>query len=207
MSQLRNPEKENQRVTIKELSRAFLVISGIVILCCLVGIATLVGWWLKLVYFTPLTAEVSGALNCPALPQGFKESDLLGTWVGSYFEYHDKLIIQGDGTYKQIFSSPYLNFESGWQKWHVDSDAQGHVLLHLTGMRRCEDLESICNNPGGGLPSGVLAMNPCESGYVSYIGEVILFVTGSTGNVPRGIVLRQARLAGSDWNWSYQLQK
>jgi hypothetical protein len=146
------------------------------------------------------------AVACPALPQSFEESDLVGTWVGRYFGDIDKLIIQADGTYKQIFSSDSLDFESEWQGWSFEYDPNGYGRLHLEGMRRCDDTDSICNNPGGGLPLGEVAINPCESEYVDHSNEVVLFVTGYSNDVPRGIVLRQTRLAGSDWNWGYQLQ-
>ena len=40
---------------------------------------------------------------CLPLPTSFSESDLVGTWTGYYFGHIDKLIIQADGTYKQIY--------------------------------------------------------------------------------------------------------
>ena len=71
-------------------------------------------------------------------------------------------------------------------------------------MRRCDGLDSECNDLGGGLPSDSRAINPCAPGYVTLDDEVILFVTGATIDVPRGIILRQAKLAGSDWTYSFR---
>lgn len=188
---------------IKQPSKIILVVLGAIILLGLAGVAM---YWFSS-YLTRSSATPQSTLTCLPLPQDFKESDLVGTWVGRYFGNVDKLILQANGTYKQSFSSSSLSFESGWQKWHIEYEAQGYALLHLVGLRRCDDTDTICNSPGGGLPAGEVAINPCEPGYISYTGEVILFITGYSSDVPRGIVLRQAKLAGSDWSWGYQLQK
>jgi hypothetical protein len=74
-------------------------------------------------------------------------------------------------------------------------------------MRRCDDLDSVCNDPGGGLPNNLPAINPCKYEYLSLDDEVILFVTGYTRDAPLGIVLRQARISGSDWTYGFKLEK
>jgi hypothetical protein len=172
---------------------ASLIVIGVAILLC-VSIRNLT------------SKETEEAVACPALSESFEESDLVGTWVGRYFGDVDMLIIHADGTYKQIHTSDTLSFESDWQKWHLEDGSDGYRRLHLEGMRRCDD-HDICNTPGGGLPAGTVAINPCEPEYIDYTNEVILFVSGVVGDFPRDIVLRHARLAGSDWNWSYQLQE
>jgi hypothetical protein len=142
---------------------------------------------------------------CPPLPSDFEESFLIGTWIAEYFDDTDTLIINPDHTYKQIFNSNSLSFESDWQDWYFEYSPQGYGELHLTGMRRCDDTNRICNTIGGGLPIGERAINPCTSVYITYSDEVVLFITGYSGDVPRGIVLRQARLAGSDWEYGFKL--
>ena len=112
-----------------------------------------------------------------------------------------------DDKYQQNYSGDTLNFSSEWQEWYLEYSSKGYARLHLKGMRRCDGTDTECNTPGGGLPIGSVAINPCEPEYVYEVGEVVLFVTGYANSVPRGIVLRQARLAGSDWDWGYQLQK
>ena len=144
---------------------------------------------------------------CPPLPKNFTESDLVGTWTGDFDGNIDKLIIRADGTYKQIYSSDFLNFESDWQKWHTEYDTDGYLRLHLAGMRRCDGVDSECNDPGGGLPNDSSVVNPCTPEWITLDDEVILFVTGSTKDVPKGIKLRQARLAGSDWTYWFSLEK
>jgi len=136
------------------------------------------------------------ASACPPLPKDFTEPDLVGTWVGKYFESTDKLIIREDETYKQIYSSaPPINFESDWQKWYIEYDPDGYIRLHLVGMRRCDGLDDECNNPGGGLPPQTLVINPCTKTSMTYPnGEIIIFVTGSLSDVPRGIMFQQASL-------------
>ena len=145
---------------------------------------------------------------CPPLPSNFKESDLVGTWIGHYFSNIDKLIIRADGTYKQIYSSdPPINFESDWQKWWLESNPNGYALLHMQGMRRCDGTDTECNNSGGGLPYDSLVINPCKAEDLHLTHEVILFVTGYAKPIPRGIILRQARLAGSDWTYGFFLDE
>ena len=160
---------------------------------------------------TPSTGNAEETSVCSRLPEGFSEADLTGTWVGDYFGNIDTLIIQEDHKYKQIYKSytpGYLNFESEWQNWWLEKEMDGYALLHLYGMRRCDGLEEECNDLGGGLPGGSPVINPCEYGYVDFPGnEIILYVTGAKGDVPRGILLRQARLAGSDWTFSFRFQK
>lgn len=147
------------------------------------------------------------APTCRPLPQNFSEVDLVGTWTGDFFGSIDTLIIRADGTYKQIYSSEHKNFESDWQKWHIEYDTDGYVRLHLEGMRRCDGLDSECYDPGGGLPTNSPAVNPCAPEWLIFDDKVILFVTGTTRNVPKGLILRQARLAGSDWTYSFNLEK
>ena len=180
-------------------------------------------WALVALLFVVITAACLGiqkliprqekieTLPCPPLPESFTEADLVGTWVAEYFggEATDRLVIRADKTYKQIYSSEWLNFETEWKNWSLEHRSDGLVLLHLDGMRRCDDLESICNHPGGGLPSGEMAINQCNEGnegYISYSDEGILFVTGYHQNVPRDIVLRHPRLAGSEWTYSFRLE-
>ena len=175
-----------------------LVLPIVMCVMCL-GISSLISF-----YRTEQEAKIPA---CPPLPTSFTESDLVGTWIGNYFGNIDKLIIRADGTYKQVYSGDYVNFESDWQKWYIEYDKDGFVRLHLEGMRRCDGLDSECNDPGGGLPSGTIAVNPCLPGEVVLNDEVILFVTGSLSDVPLGIMFQQARLAGSDWTYTFRLEK
>jgi len=144
-------------------------------------------------------------LPCPPLPENFKEADLVGSWVANYFENTDRLDINANGTYKQVYSSSTLSFENNVEDWYIEYTPEEYALLHLRGMRRCDDIASICNTSGGGLPTNVVAINPCTSEYLTYSNEVILFVTGYSKDLPRGIVLRHAKLAGSDWTFGFKL--
>ncbi len=189
------------------MKKEWTIITGLVI-----GLAISCIMCLGIFYFLSFypggnqKAEVSA---CPSLPKDFTESDLVGTWVGKYFQSTDKLIIREDGTYQQIYSSdPPRNFESEWQKWYTEYDSSGYLRLHLVGMRRCDGLNSECNNPGGGLPPGTEVFNPCTETSMFYPqNEVIVFVTGSLSDVPRGIMFQQATLVGSDWSYTFRLEK
>lgn len=172
------------------------IFSGLMAFCCLS------------VFGIRLGGDKNKIESCPSLPENFAKDHLVGSWIGSYFENTERLLIREDGTYKQIFSNDFLNFESDWQEWYIEYDPNGYVRLHMVGMRRCDGLESECNDPGGGLPGHTFVINPCENNSMTYPdNEVILFVTGSLSDVPRGIMLQQAAFAGSDWSYTFRLEE
>ena len=73
-------------------------------------------------------------------------------------------------------------------------------------MRRAGDLELIFNREGGGVdPELFTAIDYCENEVIDMPDGIVLIVTGATHDAPRGIVLRQTRLAGSEWTWSFEL--
>lgn len=148
---------------------------------------------------------------CPTPPKVLDKEDLVGTWIADYANGNtDKVILKEDGTYKQIFSSTVstLSFESNWQKWWIEERDSGYLYLHLEGMKRCDDLESICKYPNGGLnPDYDRALDYCENTSIAMKNEVILIVTGTQYNVPKGIVLRHARLSGSDWSYIFEFEE
>lgn len=145
--------------------------------------------------------------NCPPLPPTFIEADLVGTWVASYTRNTDTLIIRGDSLYKQIYDNPVsgYHFEGAWKPWWVEYRDVGYLWLHLDGMRRCDDLPDVCKQEGGG--TGRRTIDECEYVDVRQWGEVILVVTGADFETPRGIILRQTRLAGADYYYSFRLQE
>lgn len=147
---------------------------------------------------------------CPALPKDFTKNDLIGTWVADYANGNiDIIIIREDDKYKQIFSStaPELSFESDWQNWWIEQRDSGYFRLHLEGMHQCSDLESICQNPGGGIDSDLFSnIDYCEDTTIAMEREVILIVTGTQYNVPKGIVLRHPQISGSDWSYMFEYQ-
>ena len=147
--------------------------------------------------------------NCPPLPATFEEADLIGIWVAKYWGglATDTLVLREDGTYKQIYDDPEggFHYESDWQTWWVEYREVGYLWLHLDGMRRCDDLPDVCRREGGG--TGRRTIDSCEYVDVRQSGEVIVVVTGVNFETPRGIVLRQTRLAGADYYYSFRLQE
>ena len=158
------------------------------------------------------------SISCPPLPDTFRESDLIGTWVAEYGGGDtDTLILKENGTYKQIYNDPLsgYHFENDLQRWWAEHRASGFLHLHLEGMRRCDGTGEFCKREGGGLggpyPIHYYAIDYCEGENVEMPGQIILVVTGVTARnapfAPRGIWLRQMRLPGSEWTYSFELRK
>jgi len=163
--------------------------------------------------FIPTPTSPYAPYDCPPLPETFTEADLIGTWVASYF-LHDKdtLIIRANGTYKQIYNDPDsgLQYESDWQEWWIEHRPSGFLRLHLEGMRRCDDITSLCLMESGGLTQDDWGVDECENETIRMAGEVVLIVTGVPEryrDVPRRIELRHARLAGMDYYFTFRLKE
>lgn len=167
-------------------------------------------------YTASPTSEPDRKFRCPPLPVTFKDSDLVGTWVAEYADSTDTLILKEDGTYKQIYDIPKIvprfYYESGWQKWWIERRESGYLRLHMTGMRLCASVSSLCEREGGGVGDS-LAVDYCErDGMRIRAGEVVLIVTGVTERnkpfTPRGIWLRHPRYDDPDApTYHFELQQ
>jgi len=148
---------------------------------------------------------------CPGLPEGFSTDDLIGIWVVSYsLNDTDTIIINADGTYKQIYNDPDANFryESDLAEWTIEYRENNLARIHLKGMKRAGELESIFNRDGGGVdPELFTSIDYCENEIVNMTNEIVLIVSGASYETPRGIILRQTRLSGSEWTWSFELSQ
>ena len=141
--------------------------------------------------------------RCPLPPQGFSESDLVGTWGGDIEHAWDSLIvIQGDGRYKQIINIKRTGFqyESDWRPWRVTYSEQGLPYLHLEGLLMCAYWWQIDCSTG---QTGIEPLTPgdtkdpfgdatywrdvCQEKWVNMPGEGVFMVWG--GHEPRGISL------------------
>lgn len=83
-------------------------------------------------------AETRGCDQPPK--EGFSESDLVGTWVGSIESPKDSfIVIKGDGTYKQRMNIKRTGFsyDGVWQSWSLTHSENGLPYLHLSGLRMC----------------------------------------------------------------------
>ncbi len=139
------------------------------------------------------------ANGCILPPKEFSEMDLVGTWYSGMPDWSDTLIIQKDGTYKQILhleyrEKPTLDYESDWQPWRLEYRADGLPYLHLTGMRVCAYVGgniTDCSVVGGGKGKWY---DPCKEEWVQMPGEGVLIAMGwlrlnSQTPEPRGVSL------------------
>lgn len=149
-----------------------------------------------------LTACNSKALSgCPLPPQGFSESDLIGTWSGDIETASDStIVIGGDGRYKQIINIERTGFqyESDWQAWQVTYSEEGLAYLHLEGLLMCAYWDQIdCSTGGTGFEPVGPGKDPfgdttswydyCHKEWVDTPGEGRFMVFGDNKRLPRGI--------------------
>ena len=90
-----------------------------------------------------LMLTVFGAIACGGAneftnPHNLETSDLAGVWIATYASGEtDKLTINADGTFRQIFESARENysFDSGWNQWTLEELPSGIFRLQLQGGR------------------------------------------------------------------------
>lgn len=128
----------------------------------------------------------------PPVSDGFKESDLIGTWQATYGtpETKDTLKIKSDGTYQQIFQSPADDYyyEGPWNKWHLEYTTDGRPKLHLEGMKYCVYAIFQCETTGRGESGHYYDF--IDNAVVELTNELILRVVGDEKS-PRGVHLLQ----------------
>lgn len=88
---------------------------------------------------------------CRNLSQSLGENDVTGEWIAEYGGGVDKIIIQADHAYQQIYSNEVddIFIKTDWNEWQIE-DINGVTYLKLSNMHRCDSLESICLIDGGG---------------------------------------------------------
>lgn len=77
--------------------------------------------------------------GCPVPPKGFSQTDLVGTWSSTKAGEDSRIIIQGDGLYKQIMrvDRTGFNYEGDWKPWRITYSEKGLPYLHLEGLLMC----------------------------------------------------------------------
>ncbi len=145
--------------------------------------------------------------ECPLPPQGFSESDLVGTWGGTIETAWDStIVIRGDGRYQQIINIQRTGFkyESDWQPWRITYSEKGPPYLHLQGLLMCAYWEQMdCTGKTGIEPitpgdtkdpfaSATYWYDYCQEKWVDTPGEGVFMVFGvprASIIPPRGIML------------------
>jgi len=148
---------------------------------------------------------------CRSPPEGFKESDLVGTWQATYTAAGttEELILRVDKTFRQLYQrSDGYHYESPWRQWWIEHKPSGGIYVHLEGMRYCRLTAEVCAMPGGGGGEW-LFHDVCEDRLIRMRNEVVLAVVGTTGSrhpgvvgAPKGIALMHM-LPSSDTTTSY----
>ncbi len=142
--------------------------------------------------------------GCPLPPQGFSESDLIGTWSAIGSRGDNAIIIRAGSRYKQIMNVTRTGFkyESDWLPWRMTYSEQGLPYLHLEGLLMCAYWDQMdCTGKTGIEPSGpgkdpfadvTYWYDGCQEEWVDTPGEGVFMVFG----VPRAAIMppREIRL-------------
>lgn len=144
--------------------------------------------------------EKSDSLDwkCPALPTDFSTTDLIGMWQSEYGRAIDNLVLKEDGKYDQAYflKTDGYSFTNVGNTWWLEWRNSGGAYLHLDHMRRCDNIDELCERESGG-GGDFTYWDFCEDRGVTMKDEVILLVTGTRDDVPippKGIWLWQMGL-------------
>lgn len=145
--------------------------------------------------------------NCLLPPDGFSETDLVGTWIATRLPSTDTLVIRADGTYKQIIhiETPDVDYESGWLSWRLEYSESGSPYLHMEDLRLCAYLPDVmnCEQSGGG---DFYFYDFCRDESFQMSDEGTLIVLGTSPRYPqppRGIHLTLLA-AWPERVWTYE---
>jgi hypothetical protein len=86
-------------------------------------------------------------------PATVGEIDLVGTWEAHYGRSVDRLMLSPDGTFKQVYTSGYVEgyvYETGWNSWGVQRLGDGRVRVRLEGARFYPDGIAVAEEGGWG---------------------------------------------------------
>jgi hypothetical protein len=119
-------------------------------------------------------------------PTTLQESDLAGTWQTHHDQIGvDRLIINADGTFKQIYEErmAYVvrvySYETPWNDWWLERFPDGRVRLHLEGARYYRRGKTVAELDGMGFgpqPNPWLFGDPFSRESVEMVGKLILNV-------------------------------
>jgi hypothetical protein len=142
------------------------------------------------------TNPTSETWRCGIIQERIEALELSGKWQAEFnASAIDTLIINSDGTYKQVFvnSASNYQYESQINSWWLEDLPGGGIYLHLSEMLYCEGFDRCVN------PSNV------NLGFYDYCGnkwfnlnhKIILAVVGDSTS-PKGLRLRFMRPAGCE---------
>lgn len=143
--------------------------------------------------------ETLNPMRCPPLAAGFSTEELVGTWIAGTPDHRETLIINSDGTYKQVIHVEFVDksptdYESSWQPWRLEYSSDRVGYLHLEGFSFCGMNAGIsCEKRDGG------GYDFCHDESIEMKSEGILLVFAAKGESS----IHLAYPLGSEGSWSY----
>lgn len=107
---------------------------GLLVLCVFISTSCFM--------FFDYSEPVEDGQKCILHGDKILDNELIGRWVAGDPKHLDTLIIESDGTYKQIIhldlvEGNTIKYESEWQPWRVEYSEENIAYLHLIGYRFC----------------------------------------------------------------------
>jgi len=149
------------------------------------------------------------------LPEGFTETDLVGTWKASYKTTpmsSDVLIFRDDGYYKQTIhlEIPTLEYEGDWLPWRIEYSETGIPYLFLEGYRLYAYRPNFIDGETVGGGDGYW-FDFCQRAEIKMPpGLGVLIVAGVPARFkqpPRGIEISFPSRSIENSPWTYTIQE
>lgn len=113
---------------------------------------------------------------CKSLSSNISSEMLSGVWIAEPGTGIDKIIIQPDHTFSQVYINPVtqISFMTNLNNWELEYTG-GITYIYLSNMRKCDSYENICllENGGGGESSWI---NFCTGELAQMKNSVTLIV-------------------------------
>jgi hypothetical protein len=138
-------------------------------------------------------------------PEGFSESDLIGTWRGTIKAPRDStIIVAEDGRYRQSINIEKTGFkyDGDWKPWRVTYSDEGLPYVHFKDFVMCAYWRDVDCKTGKSSITPIVVddtkdpfsgeyywYDDCQKEWVETTGEAVFIVIRTTDYYPRGINL------------------
>jgi hypothetical protein len=158
---------------------AAVILAGL----CLLGVVACTCGWLVVPFMPQHPACGEAPYSNP--PAELEDADLVGTWATQYYGATDRLIINADGTFRQVYEERFAGvlrlylYQTPWNRWWVERFSDGRIRVHFEGARyylRGSGIAELEGTPYGASSLPWPFRDPFSDEYVDMVGRLVLTV-------------------------------